>query len=71
MRKIENHCCDCAVPAYPCIGHLCDLVNVEVFYCDECGDEIGSDPDDVYEWDGQELCRYCYEQKTEEDEEDE
>lgn len=36
MIKYENHCCGCAVPAYPCIGSSCPNVNVPVYYCDVC-----------------------------------
>lgn len=56
MVKIENHCCDCAVPGYPCLGTACSLRNVEVHYCDKCGEEI---EDDIYEVDGEELCEDC------------
>ena len=53
MIRIENHCCDCAVPAYPCRGSLCNLRHVEVMYCDNCGTEI----EDTI--DGEELCEEC------------
>lgn len=56
MVKIENHCCNCAVPGYPCRGDHCPLAKVEVHYCDKCGDEIS---DDIYEVDGEELCEDC------------
>ena len=55
MLKIENHCCDCAVPGYPCRGSLCPLTKVAVHYCDECGDEL----EEIYDVDGKELCEYC------------
>ena len=55
MLKIENHCCDCAVPGYPCQGDLCPLTRVEVHYCDKCKDEL----DYIYEVDGDELCESC------------
>jgi hypothetical protein len=55
MTRIENHCCHCAVPGYPCLGSACPNINVEVCYCDKCGDEL----DEVYEADGYELCEYC------------
>ena len=38
MIRYENHCCDCAVPGYPCIGDSCHYVNVPVYYCDSCND---------------------------------
>lgn len=55
MLRIENHCCDCAVPGYPCQGASCPLIRVEVHYCDTCGDEL----DDIYDVDGEELCEEC------------
>lgn len=39
MIKYENHCCDCAVPGYPCIGNACPYVNIPVYYCDSCNDD--------------------------------
>ncbi len=55
-KRIENHCCDCAVPAYPCRGSLCPNRRVEVHYCDRCGEEI----DEVFEDEnGREFCEYC------------
>lgn len=38
MIKYENHCCDCAVPGYPCMGSFCPTANIPVYYCDECND---------------------------------
>lgn len=55
MKKIENHCCDCAVDGYPCLGNACSLRHFEVYYCDRCKDEI-LDIFDVY---GEELCEEC------------
>lgn len=54
MKKIENECCSCAVPAYPCIGDSCSKRNVEHYYCDECGAE-----DTLYHFDGEQLCEDC------------
>ena len=56
MIKIENHCCSCAVPAYPCLGAICPNRNVEVYYCDQCGEEIEGD---IYDDNEQELCESC------------
>ena len=39
MVKIENDCCDCAVPGYPCTGKNCPMTKVPHYYCDECGEE--------------------------------
>ena len=55
MVKIENQCCDCATPGYPCRGSACPLRHVEVYYCDKCGEEL----EDIYDVDGEELCEYC------------
>ena len=60
MVKIENHCCDCAVPGYPCRGSACSRRHVEVHYCDKCDSEI---PDgDINEVDGCEYCDDCYDE---------
>ena len=55
MKKIENHCCDCATEGYPCLGSSCPNKNVEVYYCDKCGDQL----EDIYDVDGEELCESC------------
>lgn len=59
MIKIENHCCDCAVPGYPCQGASCPLTHVEVHYCDKCEYEL----EDIYDVDGEELCEDCLKDK--------
>lgn len=59
MVRIENHCCDCATPGYPCRGSLCPLTHVEVYYCDVCDYEI----DEVYDVDGEELCEDCLKER--------
>ena len=61
MRRYENQCCGCAVPAYPCIGNACKYRHVLVVYCDKCGDPI--DGDTYYDVDGEELCDYCLKEK--------
>jgi hypothetical protein len=55
VRKIENHCCDCAAPGYPCLGSECSLRHVKVFYCDHCGEEL----EEIYDVDGEDLCEEC------------
>lgn len=67
MLRIENHCCDCAVPGYPCLGSSCPNRRVEVHYCDRCGDELES----ILEFEGEELCNSCYKKATGDTEEDE
>jgi hypothetical protein len=60
--KIENHCCDCATPNYPCRGSACPLRRVEVHYCDGCGEQL--DEDEIYEDDdGFELCELCRDER--------
>lgn len=56
MRRVENHCRHCAVPAYPCLGNACEYRRVVVFYCDECKQEIDGD---LYDDEMQELCADC------------
>lgn len=51
MKKIENLCVGCALP---CID--CGRKRVEVYYCDECGEEIAGD---IYDDGEQELCEAC------------
>ena len=60
MLRIENRCCNCAVPGYPCIGSLCPLRHAEVYYCDKCGAEI--DDDDKHEIGKQEYCQECFDE---------
>ena len=57
MLKIENHCCDCAVPGYPCLGASCPNRQVEVHYCDVCGEEA------EYWAEGEDLCEYHLKRK--------
>ena len=52
MVKIENHCVDCGLP---CLGKACPNREVEVHYCDKCGEEL----EDIFEVDGEELCEEC------------
>ena len=53
--RIENQCCDCAAPGYPCMGEICPLRRVKVHYCDRCDVDL----DVVYWVDGEELCEDC------------
>lgn len=64
MLRIENHCCDCAVPGYPCRGDLCPLTRVEVHYCDKCDAEL----DKIYDVDDYELCEDCLKEMFERNE---
>ena len=55
MVEYENECCDCAVPGYPCIGDSCPNRHVLHLICDECG----SDVEELFEYDGEEVCEEC------------
>lgn len=57
MQRIENDCCGCAVPAYPCLGNTCPLRNAVHYYCDKCKVEIGED--EIYDVGGQDYCEDC------------
>ena len=50
-RVIENHCVDCGLP---CIGNACMYYNVQVYYCDECNDNVAK-----YRIDDEDLCEDC------------
>lgn len=56
MTVIENDCCDCAAPAYPCLGSSCPNRHVPHYYCDKCKQEF--DPSELYVAD-KELCAEC------------
>lgn len=56
--RIENDCCGCAVPAYPCLGNYCPLRHTEHYYCDCCGNET----DKLYKFKGKEICGECLEE---------
>lgn len=55
--KIENDCCDCAVPGYPCLGSSCPLRTVGHYYCDKCGEELSKNH--VYYYEGEDVCEDC------------
>lgn len=55
MIRVENDCCGCAVPAYPCLGDSCPLRHSRHLYCDKCGDEV----DKLYIIGNKELCDEC------------
>lgn len=58
MKVIENECCNCAVPSYPCMGNSCPNRHVAHYYCDKCGNE-----DRLRETEWGELCEECLIQK--------
>jgi hypothetical protein len=55
--KIENECCGCAAPAYPCLGDSCPNRHVKRYYCDKCGEEF--EPEALYVVDDEDLCIDC------------
>lgn len=54
MVEYENECLGCVSLGIGCVGQCCPNRNVPYYYCDECGDS-----DDLYEFDGEELCIEC------------
>ena len=64
MVRIENHCCNCATGAYPCLGSTCPRRRVEVHYCDKCGAEL--EEHEIHDCDLVELCDSCREEMEEE-----
>lgn len=54
MIEYENECCDCAAPAYPCLGERCPRRRVPHYYCDNCECEAT-----LYHFDGHEWCADC------------
>lgn len=54
MTTETNECCDCKVPAYPCLGDDCPNRHAIHYKCDRCGAE-----DKLYIVDGEELCADC------------
>lgn len=59
MMRIEDDCVHCGLP---CLGNDCEYANVEHYYCDNCGDDVGGE--DLYSYDGEELCWECLVKKT-------
>lgn len=57
MIQYQNDCCDCSSPGFPCIGSRCELLHAPHYFCDMCGEEVGDD--ELYWFEGQQLCSYC------------
>ena len=56
MTEITDECCDCATPAYPCMGESCPNRHVKHYICDDCKEEV----DTLYEYDNsKQLCSEC------------
>lgn len=64
MVRIENDCCSCAVPGYPCRGDSCPLRHAKHYYCDCCRVEVDLEWTKLYEYDGEELCEECLLEKV-------
>lgn len=60
MTKVENECVGCPAET-GCLGDICPNRNVVRFYCDKCHDCC----DELYHFDGQELCVDCIVQSLE------
>ena len=54
MTQFKHECCDCATGAYPCQGSSCTQGTMH-YYCDACGEET----EQLYQFDGEELCADC------------
>ena len=54
MIKYENECVGCP-PEMGCLGNICPNRNVMHLYCDKCKDDC----EELYVFDGEELCRDC------------
>lgn len=70
MKRVENHCCDCSVPGYPCRGDACPNRYVIVYYCDSCDPKCGWPLDEVFEVNGEDLCEDCLKEMFKKDMED-
>lgn len=55
MVKYEDECYGCATESYPCLGSACPNRHVKHLYCDECDDEV----EEVYDFEGIQLCEKC------------
>lgn len=61
MKRTENECVGCRALGLHCLGSSCPNRNVVRFYCDECKEEM----DELYYFDGKELCIDCIAKKLE------
>lgn len=59
MVKTESECVGCSNHGLYCLKDSCPNYEVKRYYCDECGDEV----EDLYEFEGEELCIYCIEKR--------
>lgn len=54
MKVYKNECVGCTSMGLHCIGSSCPNKNVLHLYCDDCKSE-----EELYYFDGQELCIDC------------
>lgn len=60
MKRYENECVGCSSVGLYCMGSACPNRHVLRFYCDDCGEEIDIDSENLYEYsDDIELCEEC------------
>lgn len=55
MIEVKDECVGCASMGMPCYGSLCPYRNVKYLICDECEESC----EDLYEYEGQQLCLTC------------
>ena len=58
MVRVESDCVDCGLP---CLYEACPHYQAFVYECDDCGEEVN----DLYNFDGLELCIDCIEHRLE------
>lgn len=54
MVTYEDECVGCP-KEIGCLGYSCPNRNVMHLYCDECNDDV----EDLYDYNGKELCEEC------------
>jgi len=54
MLKYEDECVGCP-PNMGCLGGACPYRNVPVWVCDKCGEEA----EELWKYEGEELCQDC------------
>ena len=58
MVMQENGCVGCP-KEMGCLGDSCPNRNVKVYLCDDCEREVSIGYEDLYEYDGKQLCLTC------------
>ena len=54
----EDQCCGCP-KEMGCLGDSCPNRNVTIYLCDACENEVDLGYEDLYEYDGKQLCLGC------------